>query len=276
MKVWNNICVAIVSAISVLAAEAYSISEGSITIGEDKVDIGEFNTAQLQQLSLESVNDNIEIELELADFGSSRPHQLVINLGLGDLYTSFVPKLRGTSVLLTIPTTKIPQVLKTKDYLELEVIAASYDASRNFIRKLGVHIVLSEELKNSSTYVKKSTVGIKPEIHHVFKTDPTTVNAIIPIVFIGGAIGLFLVLVGSWATFIGKDLFSLKVAGVQLFINVTFLVSLLSMEVTFVKYYLGQSIFTTLYYSAGFGLLSVIFGSRTLKWLSKNRRIGRA
>lgn len=276
MKVWNSICLGLVSVAGVLAAEPYAISEGSIAVGEDKVSIGEINTAQLQQLALESTKDDIEIELELADFDDARPHQLVVNLGLGELYASYVPKIKGTTVLLTIPGAKIPEVLKTKDYLELEVIAASYDVSRNFRRKLGVKIVPSDDFKKTSTYVNKSTIGIKPEIHHIFRSDPATVNAIVPVVFIGAALVLFFMLVVSWGTLIGKDLFSLRVSGVQLLINVTFLLSLVGLEVTFIKYYLGQSIFTTLYFSGGFGLLSVIFGSRTLKWLSKNRRLGRA
>ncbi|ODV77365.1 uncharacterized protein CANTADRAFT_7840 [Suhomyces tanzawaensis NRRL Y-17324] len=258
---------------------AYTISEGTIKVGEKSVSFGEFNTQEVKQLPIESPKDKIDINLKINDDLAKRPHQVVLSLASikdSALAAHFVPTFTvSNQIKASIPVNKLPEVLKIQDKLLLSLIIGD-QVSGNLDRHL-VEIIPGAEYKETSKYVEKPRVGRKQEIHHIFREDPKTINAIIPVAFIGAAVVLTLGLFASWVGFIGADLTTTfkTITTTQLTYNVSFLVTIIGFEVNFIKYYLGQNIFTTLFNSFILGLPSIYFGSKVLRSLRENRKVGR-
>ncbi|ABN65723.1 predicted protein [Scheffersomyces stipitis CBS 6054] len=263
------------------AAMAYTISEGSIKLNDQSVFFGEFMTQEIKHLSVDSPKDKIEISLQLKEVLDKRPQQLVLVLSSVEdsaLAAHFVPGFTSSSeIKFSLPASKFPEVLKIKEKLNLKLIIADPASSgKNLVKQL-VEIVPTEEFRATAKYHEKPRIGYKPEIHHIFRTEDKQINAIVPLVFIGGAVVLFLALIGSWFGFIGADLYgALKyTSGGQLLFNIGFLLSLIGYEYNFVQYYLGQSIFTTLFNGALLSLPCIYAGARVLKNLSRSRHAGK-
>lgn len=259
---------------------AYTIGEGYIKINDNSIHFGEINTQEIKQLLIESPKDKIEINLKLKEDLDTRPHQVVVAVSSAEnsqLVTHFVPTFTASNqIKLTIASSKLPEVLKVQKKLVLNLIVADPGNSDNLFKQL-VELIPSEEFQATAKYQPKARVGHKPEIHHIFREEPKTINATIPIIFIGGGLVLFVVLLGAWASFIGADLFgTLKtVSKLQLTYNIAFLTTLIGFEANFVKYYLGQSIFATLFNSFFLGLAGIYFGSKVLRSLGENRKVGK-
>ncbi|CAK7905738.1 dolichyl-diphosphooligosaccharide--protein glycosyltransferase subunit Swp1p [[Candida] anglica] len=267
----------ILFALQCACAWAYTITEGSVSVGDDKVEIGEFNAQVVTPLSF-GAKDKIDVSLKVDEL-STKPHQAVITIGDGNgLDLSFVPTVLTASntVKLSIPAAKLPESLKSQLRLFVKVILADKDNSGNLYRTLA-ELEPTSELRTSSKYKKAERVGIKPEIHHIFREDPSTVNPIIPLVFIGGAIVLFLGLLIAWTSALSSNLLAhfSDLTGLQLLYDFSFLSCLFGYEVTFARYYLGASIFTTLFYVFVLAGPSIYFGSRVFRDLAKFRKIGK-
>lgn len=261
---------------------AYSIAEGHIKIGNEVVEFGEIMTQEIKQLPLTSPKDKIDVLLKLKEDVVTPPHQLFIGVSSFEnpkLTTHFAPVLTvNNEIKLSIPCNKLPEVLKVQDKLIMKLIIGDFDTKYNLNKQL-VEIIPSQEFAQSSKYVShESAVGYKPEIHHIFRQEEATINAVIPVAFIGGAVVLFLGLVISWNAFIGKDLYrSFKyLSPVQLSYNVLFFVSIIAFEYNIVQYYLGQSIFATLFKGFVISMPSIYFGSKVLRYLRAQRLAGRA
>lgn len=256
---------------------AYVVTEGTVTLGSKTVHFGEIETREIKTLDIELPKDVIQIAASLQDV-ATHPHQLVVSLSSTSnkaLATHYVPTFANSKLNLKIPVGKLPEVLKIQDSLSLDLIVA--DSKKQLYKHLCV-IVPSEEFQTTSKYTEKPRIGYKPEIHHIFRADPETVNPIIPVVFIGGAVALSLALFGAWFAFVGpKALFSSfkSISSTQLTYNIGFLASLIGFEYTFIKYYLGQSIFTTLFNGAILSLPSIYFGSKVLRYLGQTRKAGK-
>lgn len=258
-------------------ALAYTVSEGSIKVGSQAIHFGEFNTQEIKQINIDHPKEKIDIAVKLTEV-TSHPHQLFISISSVEnpsLASHFVPTFTAPNLKLSVLVGKLPEVLKVQKLLSIDLIIA--DSKNTLYKHLG-QIITGEELQNSASYTEKSRIGYKPEIHHIFKEDPATINAFIPVVFIIGAVVLTLALFGSWVGIVGgKALFnSFKtISAIQLSYNVAFLLSIIGFEYSFVKYYLGQSIFTTLSHSFVLGLGAIFFGSKVLRYLGETRKSGK-
>lgn len=274
---FGSLFLALQCAASVLA---YRIVEGSVSVGDDNIEIGEFNAQVIRQLPI-GPKDKIEVSLKIDEL-TKKPHQSLITVGTGNgLEYSVVPQVSfaANSIKASIPVTQFPPSIKAQDILFLRIILADKNnADGNLLQSI-VELIPTSDLHASipSSYKKAERIGIKPEIHHIFKSDPSTINPFIPVVFIFGVITLFLGLIIAWATSIGNDLFNhfSDISGIQLIYDLSFLSCLVGYEITFVKYYLGSSIFTTMFYAAVLGGPSVYFGSRVFRDLAKFRKIGK-
>lgn len=259
---------------------AYTVSEGKIKVGSQVVEYGEFNTQEIKQLSID-LKDKIELEFQLNGEVDEKPHQLVVTLGNGKgLETSFVPSFvpNNQAIKLTIPVIKLPASLKTQEKLFLHLIVANANPKEPNVYKFLGEVLPADNLRVNTKYEKAPRIGIKPEIHHIFRNDESTVNAIIPLVFIGAAVALFFALLASWAGFIGSDLFGTvkNVHGAGIIYHFGFFGSLVAFETIFINYYLLTSIFKTLAHGLIVGLASIYFGSKVLRSFSAQRRVGRA
>lgn len=264
--------------LNALSVLAYSSLEGFVKIGKNKITFGEIETQEVKQLFIDSPKDAIDITLESKDI-TKRPEQVWLSLeDFSDpsLVAHFVPTVSEERIHTSIKANSLPEVLKAKEKLILRIIIADSTSSKNLYRKL-VEIIPSPEFQQSSTYKPKERFGLKPEIHHIFKEDENEANPIFPTAFIGVSNTLFFILIGTWFRHVGRDLIPTwkSISWTQLFHNIVFLITLLGFEVNFIKYYFGQSIFTTLFYAAILGLASVYFGVRVLRSLAQNRILGK-
>lgn len=259
-------------------ALSYSLTEATIKIGDESVTLGEFNTQEIKQLPINNVRDSISVSLKF-DSLKKVPSQLVVTLGDNKgLVTTYVPSIKENSAAISIPVKKFPDVLKVQDKLFLNLIVSSPETDANIFKTL-TEVIPSPIFKESSNYqVKKSIIGKKPEIHHIFNSDPSTINATIPLAFIAGSIGLFVILLGTWASIACSSVTEgLKgLSGKNGLYTVGFLSSIVGIEFNFVRYYLGQSIFSTLFNVSILALPTIYFGSKVLRKLFEDRKIGKA
>lgn len=265
-------------ALQCAGALGFSILSGSIKVGSGLLEIGEFNTQEVKQFTI-GAKDKIDLSLTI-DGLSKKPHQAVVTIGNEfGLEYSVIPQISITTKKLSVvvPVGQLPSSIKSQDKLFLKVIVA--DASSkgaNLFTNL-VELIPSVDLKAASKHKQPERIGIKPEIHHIFKESPSTVGQAIPLIFILGIITLVLVLLVAWVSIIGFNLFNHAgdISGLQFINDIAFLGCLAGFEGTFINYYLGASIFTTLFYSFILGGPSIYFGSRVFRDLAKFRKIGK-
>lgn len=267
---------------AVSCVSAFAFKEATVAIGSNKIELGEFNTQQIRQIPIKSSTDSISVSIDLDLEGSLRPHQIALILAGSDdsaLSKHIVPEVNEKSgkVTANIAANSLPPALKAQPRIIVKLVVADFDAAEQNILKQLVELVPSAEFVASAQYTPQPRLGKKREIHHIFKSDPATVGPFVPLVFVGLSICLFVALWISWASLVGKNLFgTLKhTSPVQLLYNVVFLTSLLGFEYTFVRYYLGQLIFTTLYHALVLALPTLYFGSRVLRALRRDRQLDR-
>lgn len=258
---------------------AYRIVEGTIKVGDETITLGEFNAQVVTPLTF-GPRDTLEISVKIDEL-VTKPHQSVVTIGNGKgLQHLLVPTVSPASnrVSLSIPVASLPNALKVEDHLFVKLILADAESARQdaSLFQLLAEIHPSDELK-TTPHRAAERIGIKPEIHHVFKQDPATVEPVIPILFIFGVMFLSLGLLVAWVSVIGVNLFNnvSSLSAGQLACDVAFLACIVGYEATFVLYYLGSSIFTMLFYSAALSGPTIYFGSRTLRHLATNRQLNK-
>lgn len=259
------------------AVWAYTIESGYLRVNNEEIALGEMMTQQIRQLALESPKDKIEVEVVLKE-KTALPSQLVVaflSIANPDYSVQKVAKFaEGRKIKAEWTAGKLPDVLKTGP-VAVHLIVGLNEGT--LYKQLG-QLEPSTEFAATSLFNHQLKMGAQPEIHHQFRGDNATVNPIIPLVFIGGAVVLFLALLGAWVLGIGPNalFYQFKVvSGAQLMANIAFLSTLVGFEVNVAKYYLGQSIFTTLFYAFVLAGPSVYFGSKVLRFLKANRVAGR-
>lgn len=276
MKIGTTIGALVASAATCMA---FTLSKATVSVGTKKVELGEMNTLEIKQLSL-SPKDIIKVDARLALSNSTQPHQISLILSSIEnpsLSKQIVPEISKSGVIsASISVSSFPEVLKLQPKISLKLVVADYNSKDNILRQL-VELVPSSDLVASAKYTAKPTLGHKDEIHHVFAPDSKTVGAFFPTVFAGLALALFAGLWVAWGSFLGPNLMGTLrlVAPIQLLFNVVFLCSLLGFEYTFIQYYLGQLIFTTLFYAFVLAFPSLFFGSRVLRGLSRDRALNK-
>lgn len=254
---------------------AVSISKAKVSVNDKSIEYGQISTMEIKQLPIESTKDKIDFEIYLTDI-ESQPHQMIISLGSGNGldYTLF-PKFNVAKKALkaSITASKLPLNIRNLDKIVIKLIIGDSN-HQNLVKYLG-ELVPSEDFQKLIPYKYHERIGLKPEIHHIFRTSPETINPIFPIVFIGFNTVVFLALVATWFSF--PTIFSnfKGISGLQLATNASFLSCIFGFEVVFVRYYLGQTIFTTMFHCFVLSIPSIILGSRTFRWLAGLRKIGR-
>lgn len=262
---------------------AYTITEGVINIEDQAIYYGEIMTQEIKQLLIDSPKDKLEMRLKMNSDIDTAPHQIVVSISSADnsnLITHYIPVFTvNNEIKLSIPLNKLPEVLKTKSKLLMHLIVADEDPNFKNMNKQLLELLPTTNFQKTASY--KSTdaiIGYKPEIHHIFQGEQKQVGSIIPILFIGCAIILFIGLNLSWNAIIGKDLYRSfsYITSTQLSYNVFFLLSIMGFEYNIFQYYLGQSIFTTLFRGFIISLPGIFFGSKVLRYLRNQRLAGKA
>lgn len=254
---------------------AISLSLASVKVNDKSVHFGEISTQEIKQLPIESTKDKLDIEVYLNDV-NAQPHQAIITLGNGKgLDQAFFPKFNINKKALKLSTqvSKIPVSIRNLDKIFIQLVVGDSGA-QNLKVSLG-ELIATEELKQLVPYKKAERVGIKPEIHHIFKQEEKTVNPFWPILFIGFDIVVFLGLLGLWTFGVGGEGLSKSTPPEQKINNFLFFLTLIGFEVIFIRYYLGTSIFTTLLHGFIVSIPCILLGSTCLKHLAYLRSIDR-
>lgn len=255
-----------------VGALAYSISEGSFSVnGAELFVIDDLSFDEVHRYTINSQKDVITIDLTLNGDIESRPHQLMYILTNNDgldfpLFPTFTAATKEAKLKLAV--SKIPNALKAEERLFLNLIIADDNKDEANLYTEIVELLPSEDFKANVGYKKADRLGALPEIHHIFREDPKTVNAIIPLIFSAAAGVLLLVLLVAWASVVDGSLFTSPQGST---FKTAFLVTVAALEYTFAKYYLGASIFTTISYVALIAGPYLFFGSKALTELAKQR-----
>lgn len=248
---------------------AYSITSGLVSVNGKKA--FDYDTSDtVHRVTLDSIRDKLALSVELKG-AETQPHQLNYvfsnNAGLDyAVFPKFDSKTSKVSLLLVV--NKIPAAL-LQDRVFVYLVAASDQKKGNLYTLIG-ELVPTESLQASVNYKAPERLGAQPEIHHIFKEDPKTVNPVVPIAFSAVAIALFIGLLGAWVSLVGNSLF---VANQAIPFKGGFLTTLALFEFTFFRYYLSATIFTTIFSVAALTAPALIFGARALKALTKQRTV---
>lgn len=114
----------------------------------------------------------------------------------------------------------------------------------------------------------------KPEIHHIFRSDPQSPPRIISLVFTLAVLATVPVLLGVW-TFLGGNVDHLsKAFGASPIAHGLFLGSIVAMEGVFLMYYVSWNLFQTLPVATVVGTVAFVSGSRALTEVQDRRLAG--
>lgn len=256
----------VVPFLAVLAsAMAFSISSRAVYLdGNELITVNEPSN-EVHEVSIVTPKDVLAVAVRIE--GESRPHQLVFLFsdGQGLDYAVYPDYNAGSQIASSkLPIAKLPDSLKSQDKVTFTVVAADSSEEENIAQPL-FELVFSEDLKKAivSPPVR---LGPKPEIHHIFRGTESTVNAIVPVVFSAVALVLLVALLGGWSTTLSGSLFRALDGGAY---KTAFVAVLATLEYTFVKYYLGATIFTTLFHVAILAGPGLLLGLKALNALAK-------
>ena len=240
-------------------------------------------------------SDSLKILLTAKEGNKAkRPHQAFLNLRESEksLETSFALQLKETgkgkveivcSCVHTghfetitschqsqkdLPT----QLLASSKPLEASLVIASFGSSTPYKSKaFDLSIALDSPIPKQETRLR---YGKLPEIHHLFRTDPTSPPKIITLFFTFAVIAALPVLLGAWLT-LGANLNHLTKAFSASPISYTlYFLSILAMEGAFFMYYTSWNLFQTLPATAGIGLVTFLSGTRVLREVQGRRLAG--
>lgn len=239
-----------------------SVKQTTLSLNLQKLYNGLSLPAEAVPATIEDSNDVLEFSFTIDS--SQRPHELIL-LFSDDNGLDFAVFPRYDSAKNTISTSvafsAIPLALRRQNKFSASLILANKDENDVNVYSKVAEILPSEEVKDAALATKTERHGVLPEIHHIFRGEEPTINSIIPLAFsaIAGVFGL--VLLVTWASIFGQG--SIDSRGSTF--KAAFLTTLVAVEHSFLKYYLGASIFTTLFHVFILAAPSVIFGSKALR-----------
>jgi oligosaccharyltransferase complex subunit delta (ribophorin II) len=181
---------------------------------------------------------------------------------------SYVAKVRPNgSAKVTISNSNFPGALRDTP-LAISAIVGSFGDDNPTTVDVASNVIVGR----TSEYMKPARFEMLPEIKHVFRTKPHTVNPVIALAFAGGAVFLLLT---TLAVFASNGVANLsKALSTSPIGHLGLVSSLVAYEAVFLLYYLGNSIFTTLGAAAVITPIAVYTGSRALREVGARRRSG--
>lgn len=258
----------------------WTVNDGSIAIrGGEKLG---FERSINSRFAL-AMTGTLDVSFKTSYNGNAQlAHQSMVQLrstqdpSLNYMFAPTSAKPMSGAVKIPVSHAAVPVALQGKELDMVLIVSSASDDESQFEQKL-----TSVFVEPSSTGSKELQEAIsqhqlasqKPEIRHTFRPAPHTVSKFIAIIFqavLVGITGMFLLM---WLS--GASLGSVKTAlSTSPVAHLTFLGSLFALEATFVRYFLGQSIFTTVFHSAVLSPVIVVSGSRALREMANRRLSG--
>jgi oligosaccharyltransferase complex subunit delta (ribophorin II) len=258
----------VVPLISAVAGQ-WSVQNGQLNAFNSGKQISSNSFDESATLSLDA-QTSLEVTFDtLKDGKGVQAHQTV--MALSDLSTGleffFPATVRPNGkAKLSITPKKIPRALHGKP-LDVSILVGSFGKDKSVEVHAGSKVIVP----SSQEHKPPVRLGPKPEIHHQFRASPRTVSAVVALVFAGAAAFTTVVLFGYWAS-VGANINSLSKALSDAPVgHVGLIASLASLETVFILYYLGRSIFDTLWSFAIIAPIIVFTGSRALRDVRERR-----
>lgn len=241
---------------------AISVKQATVSLNQEKLYNGLSLPEKVVSTTIENSKDVIDFKFKIDS--STRPRELILLFSDDNgLDFAVFPRYEASKQTLstTVAFSAIPQALRRQSKITASIILANKDESDKNVHVKIAEFFPSEVAKEEATTTKAERYGVLPEIHHIFRGEESTINPIIPLVFSAFAGFLGLALFVSWVAAFGQG--SIDTRGSTF--KVALLVTLIAVEHSFLKYYLGASIFTTLSHVAILVAPSVFFGSKALR-----------
>ncbi|KAJ5580570.1 hypothetical protein N7450_006871 [Penicillium hetheringtonii] len=219
--------------------------------------------------------DTLRVTLTTQEGSSAkRPHQAFLLLKDGhtglDISYPFTVKENGKSrTQKELPL----QFLTLPEPIDARIVIGGFGSSEAYDHSV-FKLAIERDINIPIPTAEAPRYGKLPEIHHIFKNDPTNPPVIITLAFVGAVLAALPVLAGLWL-FLGVNLnhlpTALKSAPIP---HVIFLASLTAIEGIFFLYYTSWSLFQILPAVAAVGAVAFVSGSRALGEVQGRRLAG--
>ncbi|AOA61562.1 ER oligosaccharyltransferase complex subunit delta [Komagataella phaffii CBS 7435] len=246
------ISVGIVTTLLTLAS-CLKIKNGIVSVGQEEFAFGTKSIPLYR-------NQDIKVEFSLKTDEGKFPQQVALSLDSESASEIVYPKLSGSKAQFTIPVKKLSGAIKSQPF-DLTLIAGDVDTSKN-LQEFIASILPVEKL---TTYEPPVRLEAKEEIRHIFRQQESTVPAGLSLIFIGGIAAILAGLLITWTVSDSYNLKNFPSSSCQKIWHVLFLGSIVGLEGIFVQYYLGSSIFDTLFKASIVGSVGLVAGSRVLR-----------
>ncbi|KAK3722932.1 hypothetical protein LTR37_002077 [Vermiconidia calcicola] len=287
MKLLHRILVPLLSLTSAaLAASAWTFDDATLTIqgkgsgvgGGVKEKLSPGSPLTSKSVALSS-SDTLKITLTTKDGKSgSRPHQafLTFNDQETGLQESFAFNVKDSGKAKIEVTHKdLPyQLLTSSKPLKASIVLASFGSSTPLNQHAFDLTVQTDASAPPAAPSSPERYASKPEIHHIFGSDPKSPPKILSLVFTLAVLATLPALFGGWL-FLGGNLdhFS-KAFGASPVAHGLFFGSIVAMEGVFFLYYVSWNLFQTLPVAAVVGTVAFVSGSRALTEVQDRRLAG--
>ncbi|KAJ9657696.1 hypothetical protein H2201_008102 [Coniosporium apollinis] len=209
---------------------------------------------------------------------AKRPHQAFLTLteqktGLEESYAFSVKESGKGKVELTHKDLPF-QLLTSSSPLKASLVIASFGSSTPYKRHVFDLTIKLDP--NVPIWVPDEPVryGKREEIHHIFRSDPTSPPKIITLVFTAAVVAALPALFGVWLT-LGANVNHLqKALGAAPVSHALFFGSIVALEGIFFMYYTRWNLFQTLPPAVAVGVVAFLSGSRALSEVQERRLAG--
>lgn len=267
---------------------AFKVRDSKVIFPEDDTkrdnifigDIDVSSTEQVQEIIVEDIGKKIGFKFLLDLSGRDIPKvpgQLSLLTGLPErnLEVPLNPVLSDTDednssmkqVLFNLDLTSLPGAIlhyatKFSEPITLSLIVADSESNGSNIFKPIANVQL-QDANFADKFVEPERYGVKPEISFTFPDDPKTVNPVIAQVFALIVLACAVLTLLLWAGYGAISLEGLSQLNIVYFLG--FMGALVGMEYIFFAYYLGVSIFDTIYAATIVGSVGLVVGSMFLR-----------
>ncbi|KAJ5095990.1 hypothetical protein NUU61_005346 [Penicillium alfredii] len=284
MHLWQAtvpFCLLASAALPAAAASAWGFTDATVAVQSKGAGVNSGLKEELsaskplsKPISLATV-DTLRVTLTTQE-GSSpkRPHQAFLLLkddqtGLDISYPFTVKESGKSRVELTQKNLPI-QFLSLSDPVDARVVIGSLGTSEAY-DKSAFKLSIARNPDEAVPTIEPARYGKLPEIHHIFRDDPSSPAVIITLAFVGLVGAALPLLAGLWL-FLGTNVNHLSTAFKSSPLpHAVFLASLVSFEGVFFLYYTTWNLFQTLPAAAAVGAVAFVSGSRALGEVQSRR-----
>ncbi|KAF7514104.1 hypothetical protein GJ744_004429 [Endocarpon pusillum] len=224
-------------------------------------------------------SDSLKVVLTIQDGKmAKRPHQAFLLLkdtdaGLDISYPFSIKESGKAKVDLTqkdLPS----QFLTSSKPVEAHLVLGSFGSSQGYNDRIFSLNIATDRNGPIPTSGKPLRYGKLPEIHHIFKPNPSSPNIVFSLLFTGAVLSTLPAIVGVWL-YLGANVNHLSKAFQSAPISHTiFYGSIIGIEAIFLLYYTSWNLFKTLPVLFAAGAVTFLSGSRALSEVQERRLAG--